>query len=89
MSEGNGNATDKPPDYVHYSGKTSGGPTLVAYVRAKWPQGEYRQLHCLEPERYADDGNHHHHTGYGVFNGNHQSAKHYPYYVEKNIHFWI
>lgn len=87
MGERDSEASNEPPYDIHYSGKTTGGPTFVAYVRSKRPQCKYRQLHCLKSERNADDGNHHDHAGYGIFNGDHQTAKDYPYYVEKNIHF--
>lgn len=82
MSQGNGNAADKPPDNVHQTGQTARRPAAGGYIGAEGPQRHCRQFQGLQAERDAYDCNHKHHTRYDVFDGCHHTAEHQPDYIK-------
>lgn len=86
VGDGNRDAPDKPPDYVHYTGEAARRPAAVVNIGPERPKGQYGEFQRLQPERDADNRNHHQHARNGILYRDHQTAEHYPDYIQQYIH---
>lgn len=71
-------AADKEPQHVHEQVQATGLRLLAPDLRTERPEGENAEFHALQPEGYADDGDHQGQSRQEVFDGDLQSAEDDP-----------
>ena len=78
MGKPNPDATHEEPQHIHEYAQTTWLWWFPLHFRAERPDGQHAQLHALQAEGDADDGDHQNQSGDEILNGNVQPAKDNP-----------
>jgi hypothetical protein len=86
VAQADPDAAAQQPDHVEDNGQAAGVVPGLPRGATERPQGQHTQLHRLQPERDADDGDHQQQAADKIFHCNEDAAEQQPDDVSKTAH---